>query len=113
MVFVVTFRAASSTHLHFSSNLSGSGSIAPNSTAYSSWWYIVATFPSFKRSTTKRLSCCGVVLLARLIVPQFYDHKHAVLIYVYTSPRLYVDEVRKMTSVDQAVFNLVADAAVW
>jgi hypothetical protein len=36
------------------------------SSASSSCRYIVATFPSFRRSTAKRLICCGVVLLARL-----------------------------------------------
>jgi hypothetical protein len=47
---------------------SGSGSDAPDSSGSSSWRYIVATFPSFRRSTAKHLSYFGILLLARLIV---------------------------------------------
>jgi hypothetical protein len=56
---VATFRTVSSNRFHWSYKLSDSGS--------SSLWYFVATFPSFNRSTVNRLSCCDVVLLARLI----------------------------------------------
>jgi hypothetical protein len=41
-------------------------------------------------------------------VPQFYDHKHVVWIFVRTSPRLYVNDARKVSPVD-----LVAGGAVW
>jgi hypothetical protein len=44
----------------------------PDGSASSSRRYIVATFQSFRRSTDKSLSCCGVVLLALLILyPNF------------------------------------------
>jgi hypothetical protein len=42
-------------------------------------------------------------------VSQFNDHKHVAC--VFTS--LYVDEVREVPSVDQAVIDLVAGARVW
>jgi hypothetical protein len=48
--------------------LGGSGFDAPDSSTSSLWRYIVATFPSYRLSTANRLSCCGVVLLARLIL---------------------------------------------
>jgi hypothetical protein len=51
---------------HLSSKLSGSGSDAPCSSVSSSWRYTAASFLSFKRSTAKRLSCCDIVLFARL-----------------------------------------------
>jgi hypothetical protein len=70
-----SFRTASSIRFFLSCKLSGSGSDAPNSSASSSWWYIVATFLSFRRSTAKRLSSCGVVLLARLILYLKPHHK--------------------------------------
>jgi hypothetical protein len=66
--FVVTFRTASCIRFHLSFKVSGSGSDAPDSSAFYSWRYSVATFPSFKRSLVERLSCCGAVLLARLIL---------------------------------------------
>jgi hypothetical protein len=45
-------------------------------------------------------------------VPQFYDHKHVVWIYLRPSPRLQFDDAREESPVDQAVIDLVAGVAV-
>jgi hypothetical protein len=55
-------------HFHLLFKLSGFGSNAPDNSASSSWWYIVATFLPFRRSTTKRLSYCDVVLLSLIFL---------------------------------------------
>jgi hypothetical protein len=103
LVFVVSFRTASSIRFHLSSKLSDSGSDAPDGAC--------------SHRSDARLRNVSAAVAAFCLPCLFCTSIKAcgLNLCLYTSPRLYVDEIREVLTVDQAVIDLFGDAgaAAW